>query len=73
MASSTRMPVDSVIARKLTRLSENPKNSIAQKAGKIESGSEIAAMMVARRSRRNRNTMITARIAPSNSVEIAAS
>ncbi len=72
MASSTRMPVDSVMARKLTRFSEKPSRSIAQNAGKIDSGSEIAAMMVARRSRRNRSTMMTARIAPSNRVEIAA-
>ena len=73
MASSTRIPVESVMARKLTRFSENPRMSIAQNAGKIDSGSEIAAMMVARMSRRNRSTMMTARIAPSNSVEIAAS
>jgi len=39
------------MARKLTRLSENPKMSIAQNAGKIDSGSDIAAMMVARKSR----------------------
>ena len=45
MASSTRMPVDSVIARKLTRLSEKPKNSIAQKAGKIDKGSVIAVVL----------------------------
>ena len=46
---------------------------MAQNAGKIDSGSEIAAMMVARISRRNKSTMMTARIAPSNRVEIAAS
>ena len=62
-----------MIARKLTRFSENPSMSIAQKAGKIDSGSETATITVARRSRRNRNTMITARIAPSNRVWIAAS
>ena len=73
MASSTRMPVDSVIARKVTRLSEKPSMSITQNAGKIDSGSEIAAMMVARMSRRNSNTMMTASTAPSNRVEIAAS
>ena len=67
------MPVDSVMARKLTRFSENPRRSIAQNAGKIDSGSEIAAIMVALMSRRNNSTMITARMAPSNSVEIAAS
>ena len=67
------MPVDSVMARKLTRLSEKPSRSITQNAGKIDSGSEIAAMMVARMSRRNNSTTTTARIAPSNKVEIAAS
>ena len=35
-------------------LSEKPSRSIAQKAGKIDSGSDTAAMMVARMSRRNR-------------------
>src|SRR5882757_6887122 len=70
MASSTRMPVDSVMARKLTRFSENPSMSIAQNAGKIDSGSEIAAMMVALISRRNSSTTMTARMAPSNKVEI---
>ena len=45
IASSTRMPVESVIARKLTRLSEKPRMSIAQKAGKIDSGSDTAAMI----------------------------
>ncbi len=73
MASSTRIPVDSVIARKETRFSEKPSRSIAQNAGKIDNGSEIAAMMVARMSRRNNSTTTTARIAPSNRVEIAAS
>ena len=62
------MPVESVIARKLTRLSEKPRMSIAQKAGKIDSGSDTAAMIVARMSRRNRNTTMTASAAPSNSV-----
>ncbi len=46
--------------------------SIIQNAGKIDSGSETAAMMVARKSRRNSSTMITASTAPSNRVEIAA-
>ena len=49
-------------------LSEKPSSSITQKAGKIDSGSVIAAMMVARKSRKNRNTTITARMAPSYSV-----
>jgi len=46
--------------------------SIAQNAGKIDSGSEIAAIRVARMSRRNNSTMMTAKMAPSNKVEIAA-
>ena len=46
-----------MIARKLTRFSEKPRISIAQNAGKIDSGSEIAAMMVALISRKNRNTI----------------
>ena len=67
------MPVLSVMARKLTRFSENPSRSITQKAGKIDSGSDTAAMIVARRSRRKMKTMMTASAAPSNSVLIAAS
>src|SRR5262245_19033164 len=42
IASSTRMPVLSVIARKLTRLSEKPSRSITQNAGKIDSGNDTA-------------------------------
>ena len=38
IASSTRMPVTSVIASRLTRLSEKPMRLIAQKAGMIDSG-----------------------------------
>ena len=45
MASSTRMPVTSVIASRLTRLSEKPIASIAQKVGMIDSGSAIAVTM----------------------------
>ena len=68
MASSTMMPVESVMASRLTMLREKPSMSIAQKAGMIDSGRVTAAMMVARRSRRNRNTTITASAAPSNKV-----
>ena len=67
------MPVLSVIARKLTRFSEKPSMSITQNAGKIDSGSEIATITVARKLRRNRNTTMTASAAPSNSVWMAAS
>ena len=38
----------SVIASRLTTLSEKPMMSMTQKAGKIDSGRVIAAMMVAR-------------------------
>ena len=71
MASSTRMPVLRVIASKVTMFSEKPSSCMTQKAGKIDSGRVTAAMMVARQSRKNRNTTITARMAPSYSVCIA--
>ena len=58
MASSTRMPVTSVIASRLTRLSEKPIASIAQKVGMIDSGSASAVTMVARMSRRKTSTTI---------------
>ena len=70
IASSTRMPVTMVIASRLTRLSEKPIASMAQKAGMIESGSAMAAMIVARRSRRKMSTTMMARTAPSISVFI---
>ena len=60
-----------VIASKVTTLSEKPSSSMTQKAGKIDSGNVSAAMMVALQSRKNRNTTITARMAPSYSVCIA--
>jgi hypothetical protein len=72
MASSTRMPVESVMASRLTRFSEKPNMSITQKAGMIDSGRAIAATMVARRSRRKMKTTITASTAPSSSVLIVA-
>ncbi len=64
------MPVTMVMASRLTRLSENPIASMAQKAGMIDSGSAMAAMMVARRSRRKMNTTTIASTAPSSSVFI---
>ncbi len=42
MASSTRMPVTSVMPSRLTRLSEKPIISIAQKVGMADSGRAIA-------------------------------
>ena len=68
IASSTRMPVTIVIASRLTRLSEKPKADIAQNVGMMESGSAMAAMIVALRSRRKKKTTRTARIAPSSNV-----
>ena len=73
IASSTRMPVASVIARKLTRFSENPIISMAQKVGMADSGRASADMSVARQFRRKRSTTSTASMAPSISVCIAAS
>ena len=42
MASSTRMPTTSVMPSRLTRLSEKPIMSSAQKVGMIDSGSAVA-------------------------------
>ncbi len=70
IASSTRMPVTSVIASRLTRFSEKPIASIAQKVGMIDSGSASAVTMVARKSRRKTNTTTMASSAPSISVSI---
>ncbi|MOA06678.1 hypothetical protein D3C78_1263320 [compost metagenome] len=72
MASSTRIPVASVSARKLTRLSEKPMISMIQKVGIAESGSATAAIRVARQLRRKSRTTMTARIAPSIKVSSAA-
>jgi hypothetical protein len=65
MASSTRMPVTMVMASRLTRLSEKPAASMAQNAGTIERGKAMAAMSVARQSRRKTRTTMMARRAPS--------
>ena len=73
MASSTRMPVASVIARNETRFSEKPRRSITQKVGMADRGSAMAEISVARQLRRNSSTTSTARSAPSSSVWIAAS
>ena len=59
------MPVTSVMARRLIRLSEKPRTLIAQKVGIAASGMAIAATTVARMSRRNRKTTIMVRTAPS--------
>ena len=67
IASSTRMPVTSVIASRLMKLKVKPIRSIAAKAGMIDSGSATAASSVARQSRRKRNTTSVASAAPSSS------
>ena len=64
------MPVTSVMARRLTRFSEKPIASIAQKVGMTESGSATAVTRVARRSRKKMNTTTMASSAPSISVSI---
>ena len=61
MASSTRMPTTSVMPSRLTRFSEKPIMSIAQKVGMTDSGSAIAETSVARMSRRKISTTITDR------------
>ncbi len=71
IASSTRMPVTSVMASRLTKLSEKPISDISQNAGRIDSGSAMAASAVARQSRRNTNTTRVASAAPSSSECIA--
>ena len=70
IASSTRMPVTSVMASRLTRLSEKPIASIAQKVGMIDSGNATAVTRVARRSRKKTNTTTIASSAPSISVSM---
>ena len=44
---------------------------MAQNAGMMDSGNVTAAIRVARQSRRNRNTRMTASAAPSNNVWMA--
>ncbi len=73
MASSTRMPVTSVMASRLTRLSEKPIMCMTQKAGMIDSGMATAEIRVARQSRRKMNTTTIASAAPSSRVPMAAS
>jgi hypothetical protein len=70
MASSTRMPTTTARASSVTRFRLKPSQNIAAKVGMIESGSATAAMNVARRSRRNHHTTMTARSAPSQSMVI---
>ena len=65
IASSTSTPATRLSASSVMKLSVKPIRSITQKVGMAESGMASAEMIVARQSRRNRNTTTTARIAPS--------
>ena len=65
IASSTRIPTTSDIASKVTVLRVKPKKYIPIRAGKIDRGRAVAAMMVARQSRRNSHTTKIAKMAPS--------
>ena len=56
MASSTRMPMTSVSASRVTMLSEKPSSAMTAKVGISDSGMATAVISVARQSRRNRNT-----------------
>ena len=71
IASSTNMPVASVTASRLTRLSEKPSASSAKNVGMIDSGKASAVIAVARQSRRKISTTMTDSSAPSSSVIIA--
>ncbi len=65
MASSTRMPTTSVSASRVTTFSEKPRSFITKKVGISEIGMATAVIMVARQSRRKKNTTRAARNMPS--------
>ena len=65
IASSTRIPVTSVIPNRLIPFRVKPIHCMTKKVGMIDSGKATAAIRVARQFRRNRNTTITASAAPS--------
>ncbi len=67
------MPVTSVIASRLTKLSEKPIACIAAKAGMTDNGSATAESSVARQSRRNSSTTAVASTAPSIRLSMAES
>ena len=67
MASSTRMPTTSDSASSVITLTEKPSRYMPMKAGITDIGSATADTKVARQSRRNSHTTITARMAPSYS------
>ena len=70
MASSTRMPTTSDSDSSVTMLMEKPRACIAANAGITDNGKAVAETRVARQSRRNSQTTITARTAPSYSSSI---
>ncbi len=65
IASSTRMPTTSESDNRVTTFRVKPNRYMNPKAGRIDSGSAVAAMKVARQSRRKSQTTSTARKAPS--------
>ena len=71
IASSTSTPATRLSASSVMKLSVKPIRLMIQKVGIAESGMASAEMIVARRSRRNRKTTATARIAPSIIARIA--
>ena len=65
MASSTKIPTTSDKASKVTTLMENPRAHMPMKAGNTDKGKATADTNVARMSRKNSHTTITANKAPS--------
>ena len=70
MASSTSTPATRPSASSDIVLSVNPIRFITQNVGTAESGIAMAETIVARQSRRKKNTTITASTAPSTIEEI---
>ncbi len=70
IASSTSTPATRLSASSEMVFSVNPIMSMNQKAGMADSGMASAEMIVARQSRRNRNTISTASTAPSTMASI---
>ena len=70
IASSTRTPATRPSASSDIVLSVKPIRLISQKVGIEDSGIAIAETIVARQSRRKKNTTITARTAPSTIADI---
>ncbi len=70
IASSTRMPIDSVRDSRLSMFSVKPRKSMTASVPIIEIGSVRAVMTVLRHEFRNKNTMATAKAAPSIKVDL---